>query len=45
MYKYAKFQKIRDKYKFISFTELPTIYWGLAVIKKQDEACCKENTV
>lgn len=38
-------QKIRDKYNYISFTELPTIYWGLAVIKKQDGACCEENTV
>lgn len=37
-------QKIRDKYNYILFTELPTIYWGLAVIKKQDGAC-EENTV
>lgn len=41
----CQFQKIRDKYNYISFTELPTIYWGLPVIKKQDGACCEENTV
>lgn len=44
MYKYANFKKLGiNTTTFHLQNYLPSI--GLAVIKKQDGACCEENTV